>query len=181
MTTIERERQVSLDRVFDRVSDEANAIFAESFSTQIFDRLFGRGEQQLRKVVDHHAIDLFRHGAVEASEAGLDVRDLDAVDFRGRESARQSRIRVAVDEDPVGPCFRQSFAESDQHLARLGRVPARADAKSVRRTIELEFVPEDFVHVRAEMLIGVDDDVVAISRLQLAQQRRHLDDLRASS
>ena len=61
---------------------------------------FGR-EQHVRQLIGQHPVDLLRHGAVEASQPGFDMRDRDA-HLRGDERAGERRVDIADDEDQVG-------------------------------------------------------------------------------
>ena len=46
------------------------------------------------------------------------------MEFRGRQSARQGRVRVAKDQDPVGFFGQEHFLNSLEHGAGLGAVLA---------------------------------------------------------
>ena len=75
---------------------------------------------QRREVVGHDPVELLGHPPVEAAQAGLDVRDRDA-ELRRGQGAGERRVRVAVDEDGVGPLGEQDGLEGHQHPRRSGR------------------------------------------------------------
>ena len=69
-------------------------------------------------MIGEDAVVLFGHGAVEAAQAGFDVRHGD-VEFHRRECPRERGVGVAVDQHPVRALAEQHFLDGDEHLAGL--------------------------------------------------------------
>ena len=123
---------------------------------QVPHRHVRRAEQDVRQAVRHHAVDLFRHAAVEAAQAGLDVRQSD-VQLGGGDRAGQRRVGVAVEQDDVRLLFEQDRFEPGDHDAGLFAMPAAADPQVVRRRRDAQLVEEHLRHVGVIMLAGVHD------------------------
>ena len=63
-------------------------------------------EEPRREVIRHHPVDLFRHGAIEAAQSGLDVGDRN-VQLGGGQGAGKGGVGVAVDQDGIRPLLLQ--------------------------------------------------------------------------
>ena len=68
------------------------------------------------------------HGPVERAQPRLQVGDRH-VELDGGQRPGQRRVRVPVDEDPVGAAVRDDLVQGGEHGADLRAVRARADAQ----------------------------------------------------
>ncbi len=143
---------------------------------QVQRRRLGRAQQQRRRVVGQHAVELLRHRAVERAHAGLDVRDRD-LSLGGGQRARQRRVRVAVDEHQVGALARQQALERLEHARGLGRVGAAAELEVVLGPRQAELGEEDLGELLVVVLAGVDQHLLRFLA-QPVGHRRRLDELR---
>ena len=131
-------------------------------------------EAQLRDSVDLDPVPLLRHREIAASQTGLDVRERNALRDRGT-CARERRVRVAVDEHPVGPLAPRRLADVRLHRVGVGRV----EVEPVRRLRELELVEEDLRQLRVVVLARVQHDLLDTCVAKRERERRRLHELRA--
>jgi hypothetical protein len=98
---------VCQQRVDHHVADEEHLVFSDAFAAEVLHpRRLGH-EQQIRNLVGQHAVDLFRHIAIEAAQAGFDMCDPDAAlasdkgagDRRVYVANHHYRIRFPLDDD----------------------------------------------------------------------------------
>ena len=129
-------------RVDHHVADQVDTLVGNPFPPQVLERRgFGR-EEIVRQMIGQHAVDLFGHAPVEASEAGLDVCDREA-HLRSHQRARQGRVDVAHDDDEIGrPILQHLFEPHHDRRCLLG-MAARADGERGVRRSDLELVEED--------------------------------------
>ena len=123
--------------------------------------------------VDLDAVALLGHREVEAAQPGLDVGDGDL--FARGMRAGEGRVRVAVDEHPVGPLRLDHLADRRRHRSRVGG----AQIEAVGRLGYAQLVEEDLRHRRVPVLSGVEHDLVDPGVPQCDRERRRLDELRA--
>ena len=128
-------------------------------------------EEEGRQSVDLDAVPLFGHRPVEAPEAGLDVRDRHLL--AGGVRPRQRRVRVAVDDHPVGPLSLDHLADRRGHRLRVGG----AQVEPVGRLRDAQLVEEDLRHRGVPVLARVQDDLVDPRRAERHRERRRLDEL----
>ena len=98
---------------------------------------------QSRDRVGHDAVDLLRHGPIEAAQPGFDVRDRDS-ELRRDERGRHRRVHVADDEHRRGPPLEQAPARCRIMISavcgrgspsrRRGGRPARESRAARRRS-----------------------------------------------
>ena len=98
------------------------------FGQQVLVAVARRRQQQIREPIGDDPVDLLGHRAIEAAQAGLDVRDRDQ-QLRRHQRRRHRRVHVADDDDQVGPLGEADLLERDHHLRGLHRVAAGADAE----------------------------------------------------
>ncbi len=89
------------ERIDHQVADEVNALRGDALAQQVHASAFFGDEEEVGDGVGDDAVDLFRHGAVEAAQAGLDMHDVDA-QFLGDQRRRGGGVHVADDEDGDG-------------------------------------------------------------------------------
>ena len=116
-------------------------------------------EEQAGEAVDEHPVQLLRHGAVEGAQAGLDVGD-GHEQLSRCQSARERRVRVAVDQHGVGLLLDDGRLDPRQHLAGLLAVRPRARLEPVGRRRQLELVEEDGRELGVVVLPRVQHDLV---------------------
>ena len=108
------EGEVSLEaihqRVHHHVTHQVNAE-SNSLNRQVINCSLAGTKQQIRQVVCYHAIDLFRHGAVEATQARFHVGDRD-LKFGRCQCSSQGGIGVPIDQHLVGPFIQQHFFDA---------------------------------------------------------------------
>ena len=136
--------EVLEQRVDHRVADEVDA-GCDPLALEVRDRLLRVREQDVADVVGEDAVVLLRHRPVEAAQARLDVRDLDA-ELDGGERARERRVDVAGDDAEVDLALHQHPLDPDQRLRRLLAVRSRADAEELVRPRHPELAEEDVRH-----------------------------------
>jgi len=100
------------------------------FARQVIDGGLCGAEEKVGNVVGDDAVDLLRHRAVEAAQAGLDVGEGQVQLGRG-ERAGQRRVGVAEDDHPVGRLLLEHRLQALQHLSGLASVRPGADAEVV--------------------------------------------------
>ncbi len=134
-----------------------------AFADQVLDGGARRREEPGGEAVGDEAVDLLRHVADEAAQARLDVRDGDA-EFGGGERAGERAVGVAVDDDGVGRFALHHRLKSLEHLRRLARVRAGADAEVVVGLRQRQLLEEDVGHAGIVMLAGVHEDLGVVWR-----------------
>ena len=132
-----RDRREQVERVAHDVADDLDPA-SHTFAFERRARSFVGREQQLREPVDLDPVALLGHREVAAAQSGLDVRERGA-DLDGRLRAGERRVRVAVDERPVGPLGFDRRDDRRLHRAsdrpnggRAGRRAPRARARRRR-------------------------------------------------
>ena len=99
-----------------RVADEVHALVGDPLGAQVLDRLLAVEEEVLGEDVGDDPVDLLGHRAVEAAQAGLDVRDGDHGLGRGQRRG-QGRVDVAGHDDEVGCLLGEDRLEPLHHRA----------------------------------------------------------------
>lgn len=142
-----------------------------------------RGEVVLAHDVDSLAVKLLRPGAVDVvrAQAGLDVAHGDLQVEACQRSGEAGR-GVAVDQDDVGPLVLENGLELDQHVA--SHVEQRLARLHDRKVVVGSHV-EDAQHLVEHLAVlarhGHDGLEILLARLQLVDERAHLDCLRAGA
>lgn len=145
-------------------------------------RLSG-GEVVLAHDVDGLAVELLRPGAVDVvrAQAGLDVPHGD-LQVEACECGGEAGRGVPVDQDHVGPLVLEDGLELEQHVAR--HIEQRLARLHDRQVVVGRNV-EDAQHLveHLAVLAGHGDDSLELilARLQLVDERAHLDGLRAGA
>lgn len=133
--------------------------------------------------VDRLAVELLRPGAVDVvrAQAGLDVAHGDLQVEAGERRGETGR-GVAVDQDDVGPLALEDGLELEQHVAR--HVEQRLARLHDRQVVVGSHV-EDAQHLVEHLAVlaghGHDGLELIPARLQLVDERAHLDCLRAGA
>lgn len=142
-----------------------------------------RGEVVLAHDVDGLAVELLRPGAVDVvrAQAGLDVAHGD-LQVEACERGGEAGRGVTMDKDDVGPLVLEDGLELEQHVAR--HVEQRLARLHDRQVVVGRNV-EDAQHLveHLTVLAGHGDDSLELipARLQLVDERAHLDGLRAGA
>ena len=136
----------------------------------------GRGaKEKLRDVVHGDAVNLFRHGAVEAAQSRLHVRH-GQVQLGRRQPSRQCGVGVAVHQHAAGFVLHQYGFDAHQHHARLHGVRARAGVEIQVGFGNIELAEKYSGEAVVIMLAGVDENLF-VALPQHAAHRRRLDEL----
>lgn len=142
-----------------------------------------RGEVVLAHDVYRLAVELLRPGAVDVvrAQAGLDVPHGD-LQVEARERSGEAGRGVAVDQDHVGLLVLEDRLELEQHVAR--HIEQRL-ARPHDGEVVVGSHTEDAQHLveHLAVLAGHGDDGLELisARLQLVDERAHLDCLRAGT
>lgn len=139
------------------------------------------GEVVLADDVDRLAVELLRPGAVDVvrAKARLDMPHGD-LQVEARERRGEAGRGVAVDQDDVGPLVLEDGLELQKHVARHieQRLPRPHD-----RQVVVGSHTEDAQHLVEHLAVltrhGHDGLELLLARLQLVDERAHLDCLRA--
>ena len=110
----------SKQRVDHHVADIVDTFCAHAFPGQVVVRRRLGCEAVVGDGVREDPVDLLRHRAVEASQAGFDVGQTDTQLDR-RDGGRQGRVDVAHDDDEIGALPRQDRDEAEHELCGLRR------------------------------------------------------------
>jgi hypothetical protein len=133
-----------------------------------------RTEEERGFGVDGDPVVLLRHRQVPAAQAGLDVCDWNA-GVPSSLRARERRVRVAEDEDPVGPLFGNRRGYGGAHRLGVGGV----EVEAVPRRRQLELLVEHVRELRIPMLARVEADLLDTGVAQSGAHGTGLDELRA--
>ena len=141
------------------------------------------GEVVLAHDVDRLAVELLRPGAVDIvrAQAGLDVAHGN-LKVKARERRGEAGRGVSVDQDDIGPLVLEDGPELEQHVARHveQRLARLHDCKVV-----VGSHTEDAQHLVEHLSVlaghGHDGLELILARLQLVDERAHLDGLRAGT
>ena len=126
-----------------------------AFGLQRLARVFVGTEQEVCEAVDLDAVAFLGHGQIAATESRLDVRQRNPCPH-ARTRARDSRVRVAEDDHPIGPLERQHIGD-----AALQDTAVRcAEIERMGRLVEAELLVEDRGHRLVVVLSGVDRDLL---------------------
>ena len=141
------------------------------------------GEVVLAHDVDGLAVELLRPGAVDVvrAQARLDVAHGDLQVEAGKRRGEAGR-GVTMDKDDVGPLVLEDGPELEQHVARhVEQRLARLHDRQVvvgRHTENAQHLVEHLTMLAGH---GHDSLELTLARLQLVDERTHLDGLRASA
>src|SRR3954447_3985258 len=149
----------------------------DALAVQIGNRGFGGAQQQSAQMIDQHAVDLFRHSAIERAQARLEMRHRH-MQLGRRQSAGQRRVGIAWHQHDVRVLGEYRLLNAGQHAAGHLPVAATVDVEIDPRSGDPELIEEYARHSRVEMLTGMQQhflDVVA--RRNCARNRRDLYEL----
>ena len=141
------------------------------------------GEVVLAHDVDRLAVELLGPGAVDVvrAQAGLDMPHGD-LQVEARERSGEAGRSVAVDQDDVGPLALKDGLELDQHVARhVEQRLARLHDGQVMIGSHVEDAQHLVEHLAVLARHGHDGLELILARLQLVDERAHLDCLRAGT
>lgn len=133
--------------------------------------------------VDRLAVELLRPWAVDVvrAQAGLDVAHGD-LQVEARERSGEAGRGVPVDQDHVGPLVLEDGLELDQHVARhVEQGLARLHDRQVLVGRHIEDAQHLVEHLAVLACHGDDGLELVSARLQLVDERAHLDCLRAGA
>ena len=143
----------------------------------------GRGEVVLAHDVHGLAVELLGPGAVDVvrTQASLDVADGD-LQVEARERGGEAGRGVAVDQDHVGPLVLEDGLELEQNVARhIEQRLARLHDRQVMVGSHVEGAQDLVEHLAVLAGHGHDGLELIRARLQLVDERAHLDCLRAGA
>lgn len=141
------------------------------------------GEVVLAHDVDSLAVELLGPGAVDVvrAQAGLDVPHRD-LQVEARECGGEAGRGVAVNQDHVGPLVLENGLEPEQHVARhVEQRLARLHDCQVVVGSHVEDAQHLVEHLAVLARHGHDGLELLLARLQLVDERAHLDCLRAGA
>lgn len=166
-----------------RVAGDPNLGFGLTLPEQVLLARLRGCEVVLAHDVDRLAVELLRPGAVDVvrAQARLDVTHGDLQVEAGKRRGEASRC-VSVDQDDVGPLVLEHGPELEQHVAchveqrltRLhdGQVVVGSHTEDAQHLVE---------HLAVLARHGHDGLELLLARLQLVDERAHLDCLRAGA
>ncbi len=146
---------------------------ADALGGERRDRALVGAEQKRREAVDLDPRPLLRHREVAAAETGLDVRQRDPRGG-GRPRSGERGVRVAEDDDGVGPLRLDDAANGGRQRLDVGR----AEVEPVRGLRQSQLLEEDLRELGVPVLAGVDDDFLDPRLAERHRERRRLDELR---
>ena len=138
------------------IAHEVDARLRDALAQQVLPRAFLGDEQQIRDLVGEHAVDLLRHGAVEAAQSRFDVYHRDAFLDR-HQRARQRGVHVPHHQHRGGPLPVEDRLEAPHDLGGLHRMRGRTHLQvdiRIRYSQRLEVLA---VHLRVVMLPGMHE------------------------
>ena len=100
-------------------------------------------------------------------------------ELRGGEPAGEGRVRVPVDEHPVGALGEDGCLDAGEHPGGLLGMRARSSLQAVGGRREAELVEEDLRELGVVVLPGVDDNLLETALAERDRERSRLDELRA--
>lgn len=165
------------------VAGDPNLGFGLALVEQVLLARLRRGEIVLAHDVDGLAVELLRPGAVDVvrAQAGLDVPHGD-LQVEARERRGEAGRGVAVDQDHVGPLVLEDGLELEQNVGR--NVEQRLARLHDRQVVVGRHV-EDAQHLVEHLAVlaghGHHSLELIRARLQLVDERAHLDCLRAGT
>ena len=106
-------------RVVHHVADVVDA-GGDPLAGEIGDRGLGRAQQERAQMIGQHAVDLFRHAAVERAQAGFEMGDRD-VQLRRRQRAGEGRVGVARHQHQIRPLVEDQRARPRPASGRSSR------------------------------------------------------------
>lgn len=161
------------------IADEHRPL-REPLGGEVGHRLLCRSEAEVRGMVRQYAVVLLGHPPVERPEAGFEVSQRQ-MNLDGCDGCGERRVRVAVDEDPIGSMFREGGLEGAEHRTGLRSVAAGPDSEMHVRRGDAEILEEDIAHDRVVVLARVDDDVLHAAFPGRPRDRREFDELGTGS
>src|SRR5713226_4985984 len=100
------------------VADHEDALPGPTFFQEVLDGIFFRNKEIVGESVGQDAVDLLGHGAVKATEPGLDVSYTDAK-FHGGERNSNGGIDVSNNENQIGLAFDKNRLNAFQNFGGL--------------------------------------------------------------
>ena len=152
--TLARDRLEEPGRVGHDVADHLRLPFDSLVRERLAGTLVG-AEEELCDPVGLDPVALLGHRQVAAAEPRLDVREPDPELRRGL-GAGEGRVRVAVDERPVGLLLDQTVLDRRAHEIRV----CGAQVEPVARLVEPELLEEDLRQLAVVVLSRVDHDLL---------------------
>ena len=126
-----RRLELGAEGVDHHVADQPELLLGHPFAAQVRKAARLGDQQQVRHGVGEQAVDLLRHRAVEAPQAGLHVDHLDPELHRG-EGAGHGAVHVAEDHRGLRPGLEQVRFVPLQDPRGLGAVASRARPRGAR-------------------------------------------------
>lgn len=166
-----------------RVAGDPDPGLGLALAEQVLLARLSGGEVVLAHDVDGLAVELLRPGAIDVvrAQTGLDVPHGD-LQVEARERRGEAGRGVPVDQDHVGPLVLEDGLELEQHVAR--HVEQRLARLHDRQVVVGSHV-EDAQHLVEHLAVlarhGHDGLELLPARLQLVDERAHLDCLRAGA
>ena len=165
------------------VPGDPNLGFGLALVEQVLLACLRRGEIVLAHDVDGLAVELLRPGAVDVvrAQAGLDVPNGD-LQVEACERRGEAGRGVAVDQDHVGPLVLEDGLELEQHVARdVEQSLTGLHDRQVVVGLHVEDAQHLVEHLAVLARHGNDGLELISARLQLVDERAHLDSLRAGA
>jgi hypothetical protein len=132
-------------------------------------------------MIGQNTIDLFRHPPIERPQAGFHMSNRN-VKLRCREGARQRRIGIAINDNPIGLFRFHDRLDRDEHPSRHFAVVTPVDVKIVLRRGYTQFIEEYVRHISIEVLAGMHHNLgESFGFPNRPTERGRLDELRAGT
>ena len=140
------------------VHDISNVMhtFGNAFMGEIGYGGMGGAEEQRGDMISQDSIDFLRHTFIKRTQAGLNVSDR-YMEFGGRQRAGKRRVRIAIDEHPVGLSVENLLLNLGEHFPCHFAMRTAADVQIHNRGWNAHLPEEDVAHVAIVVLAGMDN------------------------
>lgn len=167
------DRKEVTERIDHDVADEEDGIARAAFLEEMFDGIFLGDEEVVGESVRQDAIDLFRHGTVEAAKASFDMGDAHA-QLDGGKGDGNGGVDVAHDENQIGLVVKKGGFDTLEDFGGLGGVGAGADLEIDVGCWNAHLAEENVVELVVVVLAGMNEERLDIRvALHFAHQRRN--------
>lgn len=120
--------------------------------------MLGVDQVEVSDMIDDPAVDLLGNIGIEASVAGLHMKDRDLQPLG--HNPGNAAVCVPEDENSIGPLFLQDLFDLDESVAQDRPQRTGIDLQEIIRLSDLQIVEEDLVQFVIIVLAGVDNDML---------------------
>src|ERR1700722_14247934 len=124
--------------------------------------IFGRSKEQIGKAIGDHAVDFFRHGAIEGTQSRLNVSD-GYGNLGANQRCGDRGIYIAVNENDIRLVRQKSRLEALHDLGGLGGMAAGAYSEFHIGFGDFQLREEYVGHVAVIVLAGMNERLTCAS------------------